>query len=386
MVKSNRLDHLDMLRGIAAFLVLSGHLRAYLFQSFGELTHADAPTLAFYFITMLGHQAVIIFFALSGFLVGGKALQDISSHRFVWLPYILRRLTRLWIVIIPTLALTFIFDLIGSSASHGLGYDGSLHHIYWQGPSLPSGADHSLDTFLGNLLFIQTILVPCFGSNGPMWSLANEFWYYIVIPLAAWILIGSLTTFARLTSILVLVSIIAFLPIPLLVGGAIWLAGAISAYIVRLPRLLNFFRHVTTRIVVLTCLGAVLVLAKTNPNSVGDYKFGFTVAIALPVLATLPSPGGLYSKLAHTLSELSYTLYLTHFPLLTMFTMANFAPHRFPPNAYSVMLYTSLLFVAVGWAAVVWWFFERNTDRLYHLLMRRYRLSLASDKGIPAAS
>lgn len=27
--------------------------------------------------------------------------------------------------------------------------------------------------------------VPIFGSNGPLWSLANEFWYYVLFSLAA---------------------------------------------------------------------------------------------------------------------------------------------------------------------------------------------------------
>jgi peptidoglycan/LPS O-acetylase OafA/YrhL len=75
--KAARLDNLDLLRGSAAFLVLSGHLRSYIFQSYGELAQESLPVKAFYFGTGLGHQAVIIFFALSGFLVGGKALEDI---------------------------------------------------------------------------------------------------------------------------------------------------------------------------------------------------------------------------------------------------------------------------------------------------------------------
>src|SRR5215467_4133776 len=108
-----RLDHLDMLRGIAAFLVLAGHVRSYVFQSYAELGQGDLLVKAFYFATGLGHQAVIIFFALSGFLVGGRALEDLMTNRFSWSRYFLRRLTRLWIVIIPAMLLTLLFDSIG---------------------------------------------------------------------------------------------------------------------------------------------------------------------------------------------------------------------------------------------------------------------------------
>src|SRR5207302_8969523 len=45
--------------------------------------------------------------------------------------------------------------------------------------------------FLGNLLGLQTVCVPSFGSNGPLWSLANEWWYYcffilLVAPFGGW--------------------------------------------------------------------------------------------------------------------------------------------------------------------------------------------------------
>jgi peptidoglycan/LPS O-acetylase OafA/YrhL len=61
--------------------VLGGHLRSYIFQNYHELAHPGLLVKVFYFATGLGHRAVIIFFALSGFLVGGKALADILHHR-----------------------------------------------------------------------------------------------------------------------------------------------------------------------------------------------------------------------------------------------------------------------------------------------------------------
>ena len=64
-----RFDSLDLLRGLAALLVLAGHARSYVFQSFFDLQQSGAPVSTlirvFYFATGLGNQAVIIFFALS---------------------------------------------------------------------------------------------------------------------------------------------------------------------------------------------------------------------------------------------------------------------------------------------------------------------------------
>lgn len=91
--------------------------------------------------------------------------------------YILRRLLRLWIVVIPGLILTLILDYVGITFfTNDLMYSGS--------DSLGSIDTNSLNmqTFIGNLLFVQTILVNSFGTNSALWSLANEFWYYMAFP------------------------------------------------------------------------------------------------------------------------------------------------------------------------------------------------------------
>jgi peptidoglycan/LPS O-acetylase OafA/YrhL len=344
MSKAARLDNLDLLRGIAALLVLAGHLRPYIFQSYDELLHGGLPIKTFYFITGLGHQAVIIFFALSGFLVGGKALEDILRQRFCWSRYLLRRLTRLWIVIIPALLLTLLLDNIGSRLTLGTEYDGGYYGIYCYGPHphRSAGIDHSLLTFLGNLAFLQTIYVPTFGSNGPMWSIASEFWYYIVFPLAAWILLARSNALIRGAALCILFLLFIALPRWLLAGGIIWVAGAAASWCTRRAELARLLRYFTTRIVVIPLLFAALILPKAQPNQIDDLELGIAVALTLPVLAAWPSPGGLYRTVARASSELSYTLYVTHFPLLILIIMAAFAPHRLLPSLYAVGLYAAL--------------------------------------------
>src|SRR5205823_6105371 len=122
-----RLEHIDMLRGLAAVLVMAGHLRAFVFSTFASLNNPDVTIKLFYGLTGLGHQAVIVFFAMSGFLVGGKALDDMISGRWSWARYLVRRLSRLWIVLIPALITTAILDEIGIALTSGVGYDGSLY-------------------------------------------------------------------------------------------------------------------------------------------------------------------------------------------------------------------------------------------------------------------
>jgi peptidoglycan/LPS O-acetylase OafA/YrhL len=205
-----------------------------------------------------------------------------------------------------------------------------------------------------------------------MWSLANEFWYYISFPLAAWVGLARLTALVRIAALCILFVIITVLPMWLLVYGVIWAAGAAAAWCMRRPALAAFLRHSATRIGTVSLLFAALFLTKVEVGltrvDIVDLELGIAVAFALPVLATLPSPGGLYRVLARASSELSYTLYLTHFPLLTMIVMVGLAPERLPPSTFAAGLYVALLSVAILWAAAVWWCFERNTDRTYSLI------------------
>jgi peptidoglycan/LPS O-acetylase OafA/YrhL len=64
--------YLDALRGIAALLVAFGHVRLMLITDARDLKHLTLLAKFFYFITNLGSSAVMIFFVLSGFLVGSS--------------------------------------------------------------------------------------------------------------------------------------------------------------------------------------------------------------------------------------------------------------------------------------------------------------------------
>jgi peptidoglycan/LPS O-acetylase OafA/YrhL len=364
-----RSEHIDMLRGAAAGFVLCDHLRSYTFTNFGSLSDPGLLTKGFYAATSFGPQAVIIFFALSGFLVGGKVLEDMLIGRWSWPSYFLRRLTRLWIVVIPALVITLILDWISLYFTGGIGYDRSMR-IYTSGPDVNTLLDHSLTTFLGNIAFLQTIYVPLFGTNGPMWSLANEFWYYVIFPLAAGIFLVQYSLCRRLVAIGVLAFFISVLPWWLLYGGAIWAVGAGAAWLAKLPIYTSAARHNGVRILSVALPIFVLVFEKLFAEESNDLMFGLLVALALPALSTFPSFGKAYRFLARAAAEISYTLYLTHFPLLTVIFLVGFAPYRFSPGIAGAATYLGLLSIAVLWAVGCWWCFERNTDRVFKLLSR----------------
>lgn len=343
-------------------MVVAGHLRAFLFDSY--IPDNNLSSAAFYCFTGFSGQAVIIFFSLSGFLVGGKTFLDLKKRNFNWAFYMLRRLTRLWVVVIPALILTLGFDLIGERfASHI--YDGAAHHIYGSGPKLGVGIDESFSTFVGNVLFLQTIAVPVFGSNGPMWSLANEFWYYVFCPLSLWLVTGaakSRSSFAM--GAIALATLAMLLPTSFIEGGVIWAAGASAAAASRSPLLRSVFLSGPAKASALLLIPTALALSKSG--LIGNLGLGLIVAASLAPLSHLRSFGKMYEMISRGISEISYTLYLMHFPFLMLLIAIGWAPNRFDSVHQTALLtYTTLLSLTIGWAVVLWWLFERRTDQLY---------------------
>lgn len=369
--------HLDMLRGLAALAVVVGHVRGFLLIDHGDLV---APALwhkPFYFLGGLGHQAVIAFFALSGYLVGGQALKRILAGPWSWPEYLIARLSRLWTVVIPALALTFVLDVAGWAICGGTGYDGSYYGILSSGPTLREPVDHSLWALASNLLFLQTIISPIFGSNGPLWSLANEFWYYVVFPLAAVSIWGRASPGLRLLSGFVAFTLSWLLPLEMMLLGAVWVAGALACHLGAQTEMRRIFRHSAYRAATaLAIIGSVLTGFGQN-GWLYDLILGFAWAALLPLLTTMTTApvraSGLYESVAKGLSEISYTLYATHFPILSFVYFVGIAPRQWSPGFEVLGLGAGMLALSLGISTSLWWCFERNTPVVKAMLVAMLR-------------
>jgi len=363
-VSGRRFVHLDMLRGLAAIGVVVGHIRGFLIVGYAAAGSHSLFDQLFYFVTGLGHQCVIAFFALSGFLVGGPALRDIIIGSWSWGPYILQRLSRLWTVLIPALMLTWVLDTAGGALGGHAGYEGVFYSESSIGPSPAEPADLSLPRFLANILFLQTILTPVFGSNGPLWSLANEFWYYITFPFLFSALIGARGVLNRVCNALIGIALVLFLPIEMTLLGAIWISGAIAHYAVSQQHRCRMINHPAWAAIVIIAVVTSLIFDKLIPGLLWDLLLGAAFAAVLSILTFLPTFGESYRKIANALSNVSYTLYATHFPLLAFGWFVFFAPTKWPFGPLATVLMTGFGATALVSSAVMWWAFERNTNRI----------------------
>src|SRR5690348_4967328 len=354
------------MRGMAAWAVMWGHMRGNFFVDFQDLHHPNLFLKAVYFVTGFGHQAVMVFFVLSGFLISSSVFNALATGSWSWRDYSINRLSRLYAVLVPGLLLGFIWDKSGSSlfASTGLythplqGFGGLIAQ-----KQLTAGA------FAGNLFFLQTIICPVFGSNGPLWSLANEFWYYVLFPVGLLALIGwrrgSLRRAAPLTIAAIVVAV--FIGREMLIGFLIWMAGCIL--LVAYSKLRKFPKrwmapHILITSMILTvCLTA----ARLGKSRVLGSDLSVGLAFALFLFGILQIDFSMrshvYASLARFFAGFSYSLYVLHFPVV-LFVRAWLAPYRWRPNFPHFALAMAIGAAVLVFAWLVSLFTENKTSAL----------------------
>jgi peptidoglycan/LPS O-acetylase OafA/YrhL len=360
LIMNRRLAHLDLMRGVAALLVCVEHLRAFLMTDYGHILHPLVTDRIFYFVTGLGHQAVMIFFVLSGYFVGGSVISAYEEKKWSWSRYTTRRLSRLWVVLVPALVLTLIWDEAGRSFNQA-GYAGSYHIHYCSGPSPQIPADFRPSTFFGNCFFLQTICVPVFGTNGPLWSLANEFWYYILFPLF-WGLFNQAKFSYKAISGFLAVAIAVCLPSEILWGGLIWLFGVAAFLVSRNNSLRPVCGHYVWLILTGILAAASLAASKTSSLFGSNMAMGAAFALFVTGLAIRNSSPRLYSNLAACMGETSYTLYVAHFPFLAFIFFVFFKGERLQPDLAGFVVFFGVLLLTFAYASLIWCCFERNTN------------------------
>lgn len=366
MVKEN-LASLDLARAAAAYCVVIGHCRSLVLE---DWMGGGAVAAAWYATGVFGHQAVIVFFVLSGFFVGGSAIEALRAKRFLMERYAARRVARLGVVLIPAIFVTIVCDLIG---------------IHWvQATTLYSGNSGStvlaydamrrLDVFtaLGNAVFLQPMIVETVGSNGALWSLSYEFWSYFLFPL---LLIATLTGASlqwRLWAAGLVVAIMVLLSWGGILLFLIWSMGALVAFASYYePRWklsgaygvlpLGFF------LLVLLATATKFIPAQLKDPVLALAFAGFLMTEVWRG-ARLPQPWAGWAQFS---AGFSYSLYAVHFPVVLLAKAVVLDAGRLPFGPIGVGVQIALILLATLAAIGVWYFFERHTAKVQSWLLRR---------------
>ncbi len=371
--------HLDLMRGIAAWAVMWGHVRGNFFVDFQELQHPNLFLKAVYFVTGFGHQAVMVFFVLSGFLISSSVFNGLATGNWSWRDYSINRVSRLYAVLIPGLLLGFVWDKSGSSlfASTGL-----YTHPLQDFGALIAQKQMTAGAFAGNLFFLQTILCPVFGSNGPLWSLANEFWYYVLFPVGLLALIGWRRGVLRRAVPLTIAAgvVAAFLGREILIGFVIWIAGCVLLMVYSKSR--AFPKRwvapyiLITSIILISCLVATR-LGKSRMLG-ADPPVGLAFALFLFGILQIDFQmrSHAYANLARFFAGFSYSLYVLHFPAV-LFLRAWLAPYRWRPDFPHFVF-----FIAIGAGVLMFaWSVSLLTENKTSALRRWMKAVIPSGVG-----
>jgi peptidoglycan/LPS O-acetylase OafA/YrhL len=188
---------LDLVRFLAALSVAFYHFSYERFTD-GFLSPVENSAL--------GHNAVVVFFVLSGFVIFHSVLNRDMSFS----DYFSKRITRLYSVLIPALFIVLLVDKFGELLYSDI-YDGKSESNYF------------FLRFIINATFLQEIHNFSFRylSNGPLWSLGYEFWYYVIFGFIFFVK-NSLFRFA------LIVSSVLFVGLKIIILFPVWLLGLVA--------------------------------------------------------------------------------------------------------------------------------------------------------------
>lgn len=355
---------LSLLRGVAALEVAAGHLRSELYPGLRGMADPTLAFQAFAFITGFAHQAVIVFFLISGWLVGGSLLNRLGQPHSL-AHYAIDRVTRLWTVLLPTLLLIVVIGLVIGAALPGP-------------MNFAPTNEYSALAFAGNLFGLQTILVPNFGGNYALWSLTYESWYYVQFPLLALALFGH-GTWRRLGSAAAFILLVMLLPGMLSMYFILWLLGAAFSR-------LELHCGNGTRWLLGLVTAALFSYYRLNgsTNELVPASFVQDLICSIPLLLLLSSLHQTVdtrnlrfvrtSRVATVLSDFSFTLYVTHLPLIFLAkhvgSVALGRQQLSPNQIVDYLIYAATLLSLLLAAYGFYWLFERNTYRVRRTIKR----------------
>lgn len=299
----------------------------------------------FYAVTRLGHEAVIVFFVLSGFLVGGKSLIRIHDGSFQPRNYAIDRIVR---IMLPLLSALLLFALVCAI----------------------SGKDFSIPIALGNLFSLQGILCPV--SFETLWSLSYEVWFYIIMCAIGYCFIHKRKrkVFIGITTLTLCMVVFCILQPYYLF---IWFLGAFGFFIAPCRnRLLKYISIAAT----FGFLALLQLTSDTNAATLAvsllswisrpiiEVAFGICFCICLSQIiqyAPTSSFGNRLNIIGTKLAAFSYTLYLTHIPVRELLRYFG-APKSESLTLTAMLLFMCWLVVAMIIAYVLYLAFERNTN------------------------
>ena len=348
---------LDRLRWVSAWTVAFGHAVALVIAAPRQ---AGSPEWIALYFAELRHPAVLIFFVLSGYLVGGSTL--LNRNRFSWRRYTIARFSRIYIVLIPALLLILSLD----GLSYAIDPSNPVCSLVWPRGAIGSVAlydRYSTTNVIWTLFLVQEIFGTSVGSGGQLWSLSYEWIFYFLFPAivlmarrlsGSWLILVGVLSFAGLT--------IIFKRAPLGWLFILWCLGAGSRHLqssLAMPKAVAWLGAATC--------AAAFFLTPLLPFRLAEFHVAAGLAVYLSRFD--PGKGNTISRWERSFADFSYSLYLIHLPVIVFLAFIANRLGLLPPQGIAVsFLSIGMIFgglaPAFALAYIFGRLFEARTDPL----------------------
>ncbi len=342
--------HLNFFRVVAALAVLLCHARCELFSTYIHLEEGSQNvfTQLFFRAVSFGQEAVICFFILSGFLVGGgtsvklndrlRTNQDTNSllKQFVW-----GRIIRIY----PPLMASIVLVTIAR---------------YYREEAI------SAAEIIGNLLGLQGTLSSDYGWV--FWTLAYEIWFYVLI--ASVIALFCSRRLQLLGIVLLFISGCVFLSLQsswlfILVLGI--LGYYIKDYVPRTKWVVICSMTLMTVFSTLSHLSSesrVLTLPLNGMMNPEIAKWGFALMLSILVgFLSKQEPNGRLTwwmeNFGNRWAPITYCLYITHFAVLRLVRVV-IGGQMTNVSIGTLAVYLLVCLFCVVFASGFYWLFEKR--------------------------
>jgi peptidoglycan/LPS O-acetylase OafA/YrhL len=370
---------LDRVRWLSATIVAAGHGIAIL----NDQVHGSQVLNV---LAQMRNPAVIVFFVLSGYLVGGSVLKDFAS--FQLRRYLIARFARIYIVLIPALLLTLLID----GAVYHFDRLNPLFSQAWQGGALgdtPIFLRYDIARAVASVLCLEPLLAGPIGSAGSLWSLGNEWIYYFAFP--ALFAIGFRFGGFRTATVLAFASAI---PVALVsrMGAAFWLVWLGGAYasavdlrrLLRWEPLVQISRYAAYAVGILALALSAWLGMRICTAAIGIA--GFVVLSCRPATAHVQ-----VRRIDQGLARFSYSLYVTHLQVMTLLAAILFRCGLLPRTGIVspvmvIALALGMLVISIGVARGFATLFEDRTPGLAQWLNRQFGTPVAMQPGLRQSS
>ena len=358
--QNGRFYWLDVLRGLAALVIVFWHWNHFVFNNEIHTLSAqiyDVTLFPLYNVFRAfygqGWRAVQLFFTLSGFIFFWLYGNEISKKSITFVDYMKRRVSRIYPLHILTLLLVIVLQIIYHSI-HGYNF---IYHNY------------SLNAFLGNLTLTYQWFVSSSPENivfnGPSWSISVEMGLYVLFFLSCFyklhkwyfpVIIVFISYFLRGTQIEFLAQ-----------GIMSFYMGGIAFY------MYEYFTKTSTKIQFVFIFSAALLLIANiiifryiMHAQLPFYFFeliGFPLAVTIIALLETKLGSGLGKKLSF-IGDISFSCYLIHFPLQLCFLLVS-EKLKLPNSIYySPLVLCSFFAILILLSIISFNFFEKPVQNL----------------------